>query len=333
MIKALSKFIFNVFLISIILITITILIGRNHFLLGSILNFSRILLIIIFTILITFTIKKKIKIICGILLILLTLDFLIVNINYERGRYLDYLQSTEFINNEITLLTYNLYFKNRNPLASIKEIKKVNPDLLIVQELTPKWKEIIKSNLTEYKHKSIKPLRGTHGLGIYSKYPIKDVKFINNSKGLPIAQIAVIQIKKDQIELCNVHLVSPAIAVENPDRFWEHYSINYQNRKKQFRKLNKYLSSNKGIKKQILIGDLNTIHYEPLYNEIRNDWIDLFTEQGKGSRYSFPNSSKYPFPFLTLDYIFIKGEVSGIKSKVVKGGSSDHLGVMGIIEI
>lgn len=329
MLKLIKKFFLNTLLLSTILTTIIILIGRNHFLLGSILNFGRFALGLTLLLLVLFSKQRKVKTICGTLLILVVLEFLLTSISYKRTEVLD----SNLINKEITLLTYNLYFKNRNPLKSIKEIEKANPDILVVQELTPKWKAILDDKLIRLKYQSTKSLKGTHGLGIYSKYPLKKTTFINNSNRLPIAQRTIIKIGKEEIELCNIHLSSPAIAVENPDKFWYYYSKNYKNREKQFEKISTALNLNKKIKKQILIGDLNTMNYEPLYNQIRKDWIDLFAKEGKGVRYNFPNSSRFPFPFLTLDYIFIKGNIKGIESKVLKGGSSDHLGIKGIIEI
>ncbi|WP_157446867.1 endonuclease/exonuclease/phosphatase family protein [Cytophaga aurantiaca] len=82
----------------------------------------------------------------------------------------------------------------------------------------------------------------------------------------------------------------------------------------------------------ILIGDLNTTPYEPLYRNLRNTWVDVFNEVGEGNSSTFPNTSKAT-PFLRLDYILIKGAATPVSAKVLNSGSSDHLGLVGKVKI
>jgi len=43
------------------------------------------------------------------------------------------------LDKELSVMSYNLFFKNKNQDLSISVIKKANPDILFVQELTPNW--------------------------------------------------------------------------------------------------------------------------------------------------------------------------------------------------
>lgn len=55
-------------------------------------------------------------------------------------------------------------------------------------------------------------------------------------------------------------------------------------------------------------------------------------KSGSGFGFNFPHTNTV-IPFLTLDYILAKGSAKCISSKVLQGGSSDHLAIMSTIEI
>ena len=235
---------------------------------------------------------------------------------------------------EIKVMTYNLFFKNNRPNQSIAIIKNANPDVIFVQELTPKWtSEIDKTIGGTYKYKLIKPLRGTHGIGIYSKYKINNQEFLNNSSNKPYAQIVDLTIEDKTIQLINTHLASPAIAVENKDKFFSLFASNYQLRKKQIKELNN-LASSEGKKYdcQLLVGDLNTLYSEPIFKRLKFRWTNSSNGLFRWMEFNFPNSSRIK-PFVTLDYIMGKGKMKFLETKVIKGGSSDHLAIMSKIEI
>ncbi len=232
---------------------------------------------------------------------------------------------------EVSLMSYNLFFKNRSPNQIIQLIKRHNPDILVVQELTPKWKIQLNNSIGSiYQFKRLKSLRGTHGLGIYSKYPIIKSRYIPK-KSRPFAQVVELNIDTKKIQIINTHLASPAIAVENPDRFLSLFKKNTQQRTEQFETINAEIDNNK-FNAQIIIGDLNTTVYEPLYRNIQNEWSDLNSTDGSMFNFNFPNTRKLG-PIIMLDYIFLRGNVNGEDFKVIQGGSSDHLAILGKVKI
>ncbi len=301
-----------------------LLVGRHHFLLGSGLNFGRWILFLL-GIGCLFIFKKDRFSMINVCLILalsgIFLEWAWTKIHYQSLAH----SNTK---TEVSFMTYNLFFKNRHPNSSLQLIKKNDPDILVVQEVTPAWEQQLRSKLPTYKYQKTKALEGTHGIGIYSKYPITNLRYLYNTSRLPIAQCVQLTINNQPVELCNAHLSSPAIAVENPDRFLELYHRNYQQRKIQTHQILLEMEKSSAEKK-ILIGDFNTMKIEPLYHQFRYDFVDLFNKKGTGLRFNFPNSSGYKRPFLTLDYIFAQGSISPISAEVLKGGSSDHRGLIG----
>jgi len=225
-------------------------------------------------------------------------------------------------------MSYNLFFKNNRPYQSITVIKNENPDIIFVQELTPKLNsEIDKALGNSYPFKLTKPLSGTYGIGIYSKYKIVNQRFLYNGTNKPYAQIVDLIIHDKTIQLINTHLASPAIAVENKSRFVSLFAKNYQIRKNQIIEINKIATTeNKKYDCQLLVGDLNTIQSEPIFKRLRFKWTNSTNSLYRWMNFNFPYSSKIK-PIVTLDYIMGRGKINIKESKVIEGGSSDHLAI------
>lgn len=231
-------------------------------------------------------------------------------------------------------MTYNLFFKNKTPNQSVEIIKKANPDVIFVQELTPKWASELDRTIGQtYKYKMTKPLRGTHGIGIYSKFKITNQKFLNNSARKPYAQIVDLTVKDKKILLINTHLASPAAAVENKEKFIPLFANNYQLRKGQVKELNSLaVKESKSYDCQLLVGDLNTLHSEPIFKRLKFRWANSSNGLLRWKNYNFPHTNRIK-PIVTLDYVMGRGKLKFLESKVIKGGSSDHMAILTKLKI
>ncbi len=235
---------------------------------------------------------------------------------------------------ELKVMSYNLFFKNNSTASVVSIVKKENADLLMVQELTPKWNSILNKEIGAiYRYKHLLPLNGTHGIGIYSKYPISNPIFLNNSSNKPFALIADIEVNGKLAQIVNTHLASPAIAVENKDKCFSLFAHNYGIRKKQIIKLNKIAKENyRNYDWQLLVGDLNTLQSEPIFKKLKINWVNSVSYPLRWRNFNFPNSGKIS-PFLTLDYVLGRGKMKFLESDVIEGGSSDHLAITSRIRI
>jgi endonuclease/exonuclease/phosphatase (EEP) superfamily protein YafD len=266
------------------------------------------------------------KLIWGIaILLLLQWSWKKVNFNY----------STKASNSSHTtcnLLSYNLFFKNRQPQSALQVIRSKEVDFMAFQEVTSGWQAKLTlafSKKLPY-HRSF-PHRSAHGLAVFSKYPIQRAEYLKNANGLPFAQIVEVKIKNKKVLLANVHLSSPAIAVEQPERFFPLFIQNADIRSDQLEQLLSYMNEQTADSK-ILLGDFNSMKFEPNYAAIRSDYVDLFAKKGEGRSWNFPHTASVPFPILTLDYIFVSGDCKALACEVLQGGSSDHLAIWGKIE-
>ena len=261
----------------------------------------------------------------GLLAIALCLEWAFVAFQYEQITL-----PKEGERQEITLMTYNLLFNNPHKANSLKIIKENNPDVLFVQEITPDWKAVLDAELRDYSYQQTKPQRGAYGIGIYAKYPLKNTEYHFNERKLLVGQTADLLVDGRTITVCNAHLSSPAFAIEDQENFWKKYAQIYSYRKQEFRQLTTFLTAKGNT--AIFIGDMNTIKCEPLYREMKKNWVDVYAKQGKGFGFNFPNTSKIS-PVMTLDYMLVRGKMQLIDAKVVAGGSSDHLAIVGKVGI
>lgn len=311
------------------IIALTCFFGRNHFIFGTILIVGR-WAFVAFGILFLYLSTKRI--IPKNLQILVSTTLVFILMEYGWNKFDEQTLRKEGTDTQVSLMTYNLFFKNRSPRSSIQKIKESNPDILVVQELTPDMEANLNNSLGKiYPYKKTLALRGTHGIGVYSKHRILTSQLLRNDSKLPFAQVVEIEINAKKIQLINAHLASPAIAVENTENFLPLLASNYELREYQIQKVNSLIQEEE-FDAQILIGDLNTTKYEPLFRKLKSNWVDLFDISGIGSPLNFPNSSNTN-PILTLDYILLRGNLNGIEAKVIEGGSSDHLAVIGKIEM
>lgn len=308
-----------------------ILVGRNHFILGSLLALLQFPLILCGILLYLKRRRSGLKIV-HILFIMMT-GALLLHTLYDRSWRLRWV-ALEGEGQEISILSSNLFFKNNYKQNILDEIRANPTDLLFVQELTPAWKAKLGPLLAQrYKYRRDMASRYTYGTGIYSKYPIVSNKLLRNTARQPFCQIVEINIGGKKVVCINVHLASPAIAVENPQRFFPLYEQNSKDRSLQLKELETYLEKHHSGQSIIMVGDLNTPRLEPLYRNIRHRWADLHKKTGRGMGWTFPNIAKLPFPILTLDYILYRGRVKGKQFSVLPGSSSDHLAIKGLLEV
>ncbi len=313
--------------------SIILIVFRSHFVLGSILIFSRWILVFILLLGILFYKKRKSKkvfipIIFTFILLLTDWAF----DKYHTAQTFAFLESTK--TQTLKVMTFNLYFRNKDPNVCINTILEYAPDLVFCQEITPDLKNVLDKNLIKkYPFYKVLALKGTHGVGVYSKYQLSNEYFLNNRNGLPFAHMVTINHPTKKIQTVNMHLASPAVAFAEPKNFVQLFKKNEQQRSQQWAKIEKELAKHDSTSPKIIIGDLNTLTYEPLYRNILSNTVDAYSAVGQWPGLTFPNTHKLPFKTARLDYILLQGNIAPIKAEVPQKSSSDHFAVYAELEI
>ena len=304
---------------------ITLLVGINFYWLALSLNAVRWFFVILSFGFIFWTWKLKFK--KRFWAFIFLASFLITHWIWLQLHYTS-LEKQEGKTHQLSVMSYNVFFKNKYAEQVLTTIKQKDPDILLIQELTPNWKSKLTAELgSKYPYTVLKPLKGTHGIGVFSKFKISNVSYINNSSGLPIAQVMHVYIKGKTLQLVNVHLASPSRAVEKPAHFFEYMTANAALREIQWKTVLQQLDKLK-TDGSLVMGDANTMPYEPVYHQICKELVDAQALAGKGFGWTFPNTAKIPFAFLRLDYAFLKGKISPTLLEVIEKGSSDHFPIV-----
>ncbi|MCR9248946.1 MAG: endonuclease/exonuclease/phosphatase family protein [bacterium] len=316
--------ILTILIVLYLIVSAVLIISRDHFILGTAYSILKISIVVVGFGSLALMWKRKIMRFLIIALLLAIGGEWLWNV-YKSQNLKDFAGSYE-----VSFMTYNVYFKNDYPEQVIANIKMANPKILMMQEVTTKWSGILHEEIgRNYKYKEEFLNNGTHGIAVYSKYPISNVRYLNNANDLPYAQIFDVKIASKRIQIVNTHLASPAVAVENRDQFFELISSNQSVRKSQLETITKLILQNESkFDAQLLIGDLNTVKHEPIFRDLKLHWVNLFDKKGSDSGWNFPNS-RNSVPFLTLDYMLMRGKVKPISIEVMEGGSSDHLAIEG----
>lgn len=237
---------------------------------------------------------------------------------------------------KVVVITYNLLFTNASPQISLQLLQKQPVDVLALQEITPKWEQLLKSNSfiqKTYPYQKNYADERTHGYGIFSKYPLQNVEYLNNDSGRPIAQcFEILHPTKGKIYICNAHTASPAIAFHSPESFPIAYYKVANLRAKQWQQITQHIDQKAtDIPNRMILGDLNTPDFEPLgYRQIQQQYVDVFAEVGSGFGFTFPRG-RLPYPVFRLDYILTQGSLQPIEAEVLEKTGSDHFGVKAVM--
>ncbi len=318
-------------------ISLILLVGSPNVYIGSAFYFLKYPIIIVGSILLwkkwnDINVPNKLKhslLLCVLLLGVYSVSFYM---SKQRPTFSTKRSQTE----EIEVLTYNLLFTNSTPQSSLQLLQKHPVDILALQEITPKWEHLLKANTflqKTYPYQKMYPDKRTHGYGIFSKYPIKNVEYLNNDANRPIAQcFEIVHPTKGSLYTCNAHTASPAIAFHSPESFPIAYYKVERMRAKQWRQITDHIDQKAAnIPNRMILGDLNTPDFEPLcYLQMQQEYVDVFAEVGSGFGFTFPRG-RLPYPAFRLDYILTQGLLQPIEAEVLEKTGSDHFGVKAVL--
>lgn len=159
----------------------------------------------------------------------------------------------------IRLMSANLYLRNRDYEAFAASVRKANPDVLIVQELTPRWWEHVKLLRAEYPYYDALPRPGGSGIAVLSRLPIHEAEVLT-WPGFRVdmpGMFVRIETGSGELSLLAMHPPTPMrvdkLAVRN---------IQFADAAKRMRETDG---------PRVLIGDLNTTQWSPYFADLVRD--------------------------------------------------------------
>ena len=209
----------------------------------------------------------------------------------------------------LTILHTNVWSQNNDRTQFDELILEQNPDIVLIEELTPKWNTYLQKALKSYSYQLTKPQLGNFGIGIWSKVQLKTIDLHYFTKGATPSIIFSLIKDNREVTFIATHPYPPA----TPKQF--------EIRRNHFVQLKKY--STEISTPLIILGDLNASPDSPMFKLLTHN------NRLKNAAYGFGYQPTWPTFFpplsLTLDHCLVSHEIEVCELKTLQNIGSDHL--------
>ncbi len=211
---------------------------------------------------------------------------------------------------KLRIFSANLLMVHPNPHTIISEIHQTDPDLLLLQEYSPRWQQAMIADgiFDRYPHHIDVVRRDSFGTAMFAKTPLQNAS-VWDVAGLPMTR-AQIQIGGQSVEIVNVHTLPPRTFAYTPT--W----------RKQMALLTQLVKTSPIP--VALIGDFNATQHAAPYRQLLDAGLyDAHHSRGRGTATTFPNGL-FPLPPVRLDHALLPKGILCTSIQEGLGHGSDH---------
>jgi endonuclease/exonuclease/phosphatase (EEP) superfamily protein YafD len=209
----------------------------------------------------------------------------------------------------LTLLSANLLYRSSDarPIADL--IARTKPDVLVLQELTPRWRAALEPVLAAYPHQHEILSDDPFGIGVYSR---SSFEVLDPELDHPPMIAARIAHAGRAVTLLAVHTIPPVN---------EHAALLRDRQLDHIAKLAQRAQSN-----VIVAGDLNTTSWSRAFTKMLNASGLIDTRRGLGIQGSWHSS--WPAPLrIPIDHVLTSSDVVTLRREIAPDTGSDHRAV------
>jgi endonuclease/exonuclease/phosphatase (EEP) superfamily protein YafD len=219
----------------------------------------------------------------------------------------------------LRILSWNVLLTN-NDLSEIEQsIHALKPDVIVLIELSSQHEAFAKSLSQDYRYCEW-TLRGTSGLGVFSKVPGTTISFVDLAElSVPAMEFAIpATLDRKQLDALAVHTYSPTI---NPERTWA--------RDLQLGAIVDWVGTKGG--RAVVIGDLNVTPWSFPFQKLLREANLMDTRIGRGL---FPTWPAALGPFgIPIDHALVTEDlIVGYRGFMHHPRRSDHRGIVLVVE-
>ncbi|MFD8564048.1 endonuclease/exonuclease/phosphatase family protein [Streptosporangium canum] len=220
--------------------------------------------------------------------------------------------SSETAGTPLRVLTLNMLFGGAEPETVTALVRRLRPDVLSTQELTPEMVEKLDAaGLRELlPHRLLAPEPGASGSGLYARYPLEPLEGMFRPVGhnMPAATITLPGVKP--VEIVDVHPYAP---MEDHIREWtaalEAFPPAVPDRIR------------------ILAGDFNaSLDHAAMRRFLSRGYADSADRAGRGLTPTWPANRRIP-PLITIDHVVVDQRVQVNEVSVHTVPGTDHRAV------
>ena len=206
----------------------------------------------------------------------------------------------------------NINAGNGNTEQVLETIRNADPDILLLEEVTPKWELELAVLNTNYPYRIVEAQNGCFGIMLLSKYPLAHNQIIKIGTADIPSIITDIHLPQGEVSFIGTHPLPPMGAA---------YS---NHRNSQLSELPKQVKAQKFP--VLLIGDLNTSPWSFYFRRLADESGLNNSMKGFGFQPSWPSNNR--FLRIPLDHILHAPEIV-IHNRMVGGDvGSDHFPVI-----
>jgi endonuclease/exonuclease/phosphatase (EEP) superfamily protein YafD len=267
------------------------------------------------------------------IIILVWLFTLVLNLVEILPWYLSKQQIVAKRSDVLRVMSFNICGNNTDTLAIVRSIRAVNPDVVMLVEVSPTMMEQITVSLeSEFPARFRSP---GGGLGILSKLPLKSAQGENFAGSDATNLVASILLHRGfaneyhqrEIKIIGTHPMVP----KGLDLF------NYRNQHLQA--ISNYV---KGTQESvILLGDFNLTPWSPYYRQLVQTTDLHNTRMGFGILPTWTRSSScaelpnwlIPILNIPIDHIFVSKDFQVVRTYTGENGNSDHAPIISELAI
>jgi endonuclease/exonuclease/phosphatase (EEP) superfamily protein YafD len=211
--------------------------------------------------------------------------------------------------NTLKIMLANVEGSNKNYPALIQTVKSVNPDFLVLQEITDKWWSNIQVLTSVYPYFKAVPRPGGTGLAIFSRYPIEAAEVLFFDESTHPALYCKINLEGTLLAVLAIHPPTPM----NP--------IKFAYRNGQFAQAASIMKT--AAEPKLLIGDFNTTMWSPYFEALVKDSGLRDARLGKGLYPSW-HAGLPPFMSIPIDHCLVGKKIDVNSIETGNNTGSDH---------
>lgn len=208
----------------------------------------------------------------------------------------------------LRVMSWNAYFLNKEPEAFFAEVEQLQPDIIALQELSVLFMDAIIEHLqAEYPYMELYPSEIPAGSAVLSRYPFQSTTVPDYDVWHGCnCQIVTLQVEGEVITLINAHPWPPKVTLGGSGDWTNLFALDTTAQDPIFDQLLNRI--NEATSPLLVVGDFNTMPFQPNMQRMKARLHDAFGEVGTGAGYTFPAQATDhglpPRPFMRIDYIF-----------------------------